>query len=441
MSANKDEALRCLGISKSKHSDGNHSAALKFAKKSISLHETKDGQKWLDYLEQTATSTTTASESVGTKEKKGNTESFEPVYKTNTETHTTHVRSRKNGGNSNDGNIKTTIEESDTKSSRTYTKEQEEAVKKIIANKSDYYKVLNLNKDCSENDIKKAYRKLALKFHPDKCVAPRTDEAFKIIAQAFDKLSNSDTRAYYDRYGSDDTRGGRAAAGARGGGYANPFGNFGNGRQFEAEIDPEMIFNMFFNQMGMGGMGPNVHVHSFGARPGFQRGFGQGFGGRGDQRFRQYMRPGNNNNNNGAAAKIAQLFQLLPLLLLLIPLLTTVISGLFSDPPVPEVRFNKSASYSVPFKTPNKGVEYFVNKGTWNKWEAKKDAKKLSSYNRDIEIFYSNYLSQQCEIEKRQRDELINQATGFFSVNEKKLNEAKNLPLHNCRKYKEFWSK
>ena len=53
---------------------------------------------------------------------------------------------------------------------------------RILANKKDYYKVLGLEKDASPADVKKAYRKSALKLHPDKNTAPRADEAFKSMS-------------------------------------------------------------------------------------------------------------------------------------------------------------------------------------------------------------------------------------------------------------------
>jgi curved DNA-binding protein CbpA len=67
----------------------------------------------------------------------------------------------------------------------------------VIA-KSDYYEILGLTKGASDEEIKKAYKKLALKFHPDKNRAPNATDAFKKISTAFACLSNPDNRRIYD---------------------------------------------------------------------------------------------------------------------------------------------------------------------------------------------------------------------------------------------------
>ena len=69
--------------------------------------------------------------------------------------------------------------------------------KEVLA-KRDYYDILGVPKDANEDQIKKAYRKLALKFHPDKNSAPQSTEAFKKISQAFACLSNADKKRMYD---------------------------------------------------------------------------------------------------------------------------------------------------------------------------------------------------------------------------------------------------
>lgn len=67
----------------------------------------------------------------------------------------------------------------------------------------DYYKVLGIQKGASEDEIKKAYRKQALRYHPDKNKSPGAEEKFKEIAEAYDVLSDSKKKDIYDRYGEE----------------------------------------------------------------------------------------------------------------------------------------------------------------------------------------------------------------------------------------------
>ena len=63
---------------------------------------------------------------------------------------------------------------------------------------NSYYKILGVNDDASEDDIKRAYKKLAMQYHPDKNKDEGAEEQFKKIAEAYQILSNSDTRRRYD---------------------------------------------------------------------------------------------------------------------------------------------------------------------------------------------------------------------------------------------------
>ncbi|XP_065557633.1 dnaJ homolog subfamily B member 12-like [Artemia franciscana] len=83
-----------------------------------------------------------------------------------------------------------------------YSKEDADAVRKIKACKN-YYEVLGIQKGASELDFKKAYRKLALQFHPDKNKSPGAAEAFKTIGNAFAILSDKEERRKYDSYEGD----------------------------------------------------------------------------------------------------------------------------------------------------------------------------------------------------------------------------------------------
>lgn len=70
--------------------------------------------------------------------------------------------------------------------------------------KKDYYEILGLTKGATEEDLKKAYKKLALKFHPDKNRAPNATDAFKKISTAFACLNNPEKRRIYDQHGSEE---------------------------------------------------------------------------------------------------------------------------------------------------------------------------------------------------------------------------------------------
>lgn len=67
----------------------------------------------------------------------------------------------------------------------------------------DYYEILGIKKGASEDDIKKAYRKQALRYHPDKNKSPGAEEKFKEIAEAYDVLSDPKKKDIYDRFGEE----------------------------------------------------------------------------------------------------------------------------------------------------------------------------------------------------------------------------------------------
>ena len=116
--------------------------------------------------------------------------------------------------------------------------------------KRDYYEVLGVEKNASADEIKKAYRKKAIEYHPDKNPGDKTaEEKFKEAAEAYDVLSNPDKRARYDQFGH-----------AGMGGAAGNGGPFGGG--FGQGMSMDDIFSMFGD--------------IFGGRGG---GFGGGFGG------------------------------------------------------------------------------------------------------------------------------------------------------------------
>lgn len=116
--------------------------------------------------------------------------------------------------------------------------------------KRDYYEVLGVDRSATEDEIKKAYRKLALKYHPDRNPGDKeAEEKFKEAAEAYDVLHDAQKRQQYDKFGF-NTPGGSGYGGFSSGGFS-----------------VEDIFSMFGDIFGGGSFG------------GFGSGFGSGFGG------------------------------------------------------------------------------------------------------------------------------------------------------------------
>ncbi|XP_061701739.1 dnaJ homolog subfamily B member 1a isoform X2 [Syngnathoides biaculeatus] len=110
----------------------------------------------------------------------------------------------------------------------------------------DYYKVLGIAKGSSEDEIKKAYRKQALRYHPDKNKSAWAEDKFKEIAEAYDVLSDAKKKDIYDRYGEEGLKG------SSGGGA-----HTGSTYNYTFHGDPHAMFAEFF-----GGRGPFDHFFS-----------------------------------------------------------------------------------------------------------------------------------------------------------------------------------
>jgi molecular chaperone DnaJ len=160
-----------------------------------------------------------------------------------------------------------------------------------MARGPDYYKVLGVDKKASQDEIKKAYRKLARQYHPDTNKDPGAEERFKEISEAHDVLSDEDKRKRYDRGGAVFGGGANPFGGAGGGATATDFGSFsdilsglfntGGGRArtkpaTERGRDLETTVTLSFEQAIEGAQVPvSVATHSActtcrgtGARPG-----------------------------------------------------------------------------------------------------------------------------------------------------------------------------
>lgn len=126
-----------------------------------------------------------------------------------------------------------------------------------MATKRDYYEVLGVPKTATSDEIKKAYRKMAIKYHPDKNPGDKeAEEKFKEAAEAYDVLSDSEKRQKYDRFGHN-----------MGGG--NPFGGGAGGGGYYTHMDMEDIFSQFGDIFGdiFGGGGRGSYGRASGGAP------------------------------------------------------------------------------------------------------------------------------------------------------------------------------
>lgn len=135
----------------------------------------------------------------------------------------------------------------------------------------DYYKILGISRTANDDEIKKAFKKLALKYHPDKNKDPGAEDKFKEVAEAYDVLSDKKKREVFDRYGEEGLKGHGSPSGSSSGGAGGVPGaqqftytfSPGDARQTFAQFfGTDSPFDIFFSQMG-GGSGPGRSGQAF----------------------------------------------------------------------------------------------------------------------------------------------------------------------------------
>lgn len=140
---------------------------------------------------------------------------------------------------------------------------------------ADYYKLLGVDKNASEEEIKKGYKKMALKWHPDRNNgSEQASQKFKEISEAFEVLSDKQKRTIYDQVGAEGLRGGggKAPSGAGAGPSSGGFPSFGSGNGGTSytfstgpgggfqPTDPNKVFEQFFNMGGFSGFTGMSHM-------------------------------------------------------------------------------------------------------------------------------------------------------------------------------------
>jgi len=398
MAVNKGEALRCLEIAKTKLSNGERDAAIRFTRKSINLHSTTEAEKFLQQL-------------LSNTEEKATSSSTEPLNRSSS---------------SKQRSAPTTKDPKPEPQIREFTVEQERLVRRIRKCKKDkFYDIMELESTATEIEIKKAYKKLALQLHPDKNAAPGADEAFKMVSHAFQVLNDPNKRGIYDRSGMDPgVRGNNNSPS----GFSNMRGNGGGNPMFTEELSPDDLFNMFFgNGMGAFGSGfgggafgtPGIRIQTFGRAPRRQ--------------------PYNSTQNQPRNQENSTFSQVLPLLVvLLFSLLSSLFSGEWSfggnNSSQPAFVFHPHSPYTQMRTTPRHNIHFYVDPKEINSLSQRK----LSQLDQRAESTYINTLKHDCELEYTRKKRVLEEAEGWFSRDEELYRKAKSMKMPNCKRLEEM---
>lgn len=289
----------------------------------------------------------------------------------------------------------------------------------------DYYKILGIHREATDEEIKKAYRKLALKFHPDKNPDSNAEERFKEIGRAYEILSDKKKRDTYDRYGEDGLRpGGGSSSSSRTTTFTRY--QYGDGQAYEAgyqNITPEEIFSMFFG----GGLGSA----NFTSRR---------WQSANSHRQRHYHSTNHNNHHHHSDADghsnvhqepnpgLNLLVQLLPVLVLIS--LSLASYWLQTDPPF---SLHPTTKYIFRRQIEKYGIEYYV-RDDFEKQYRGQDLRRVES-----QVFedYVYELRNRCLREKNYKENMLYRAQ-YVYFSEKLLEEARNIKTASCTQFEKL---
>ncbi|KAK9830407.1 hypothetical protein WJX72_011593 [[Myrmecia] bisecta] len=352
--ANKDESDKCLQIAQAALTAGNYDKAARFADKAMKLYPSDQVRLVLRQIRSkqggSSASSSAATEnghgpSLGSARQRPATRSTGPVEDKSTPEQRTLVRT--------------------------------------ITKTKDYYEILAISRDATDDDIKRAYRKLALKLHPDKNVAKGAEEAFKAVSKAFSCLSDPQKRAAYDRHGDEDPVLARQQ-------------NSGSAQYYSDQFDPEEIFNMFFNGGFPNTRGRVFRTH-FGGMP------------------RQQQRPAGAQAQQ-ASNPILQLMHLLPVLLLLL-------FTFFSSPSDPVFSLDPTGDYRDAQTTRQFKVPYYVKNNAEFEKQHPHNSRERHRVEQEVEFLYKDRLEKRCYAERLNQQKLYRWG---------QKDRAKAMELNNC---------
>ncbi|XP_075466897.1 dnaJ homolog subfamily B member 12 [Ascaphus truei] len=342
MESNRDEAERCIAIAVGAIKSQKADKALRFLEKAQKLFPTARARELIESL----------------------TQNGQPANNQSESTESTNPRLRKNAGDSPANG------EAGGEIGKSYTPDQVDAVKRIKQCK-DYYEILGVTREATEEDLKKSYRKLALKFHPDKNQAPGATEAFKAIGNAYAVLGNAEKRKQYDQFGDEKVN-------------TTRHGHSDFHRGFEADISPEDLFNMFF---GGGFPSSNVHVYSNG-------------------RMRYTYQQRQDRRENQGEGSLGMFVQLMPILILII---VSALSQMMVSTPPYSLSHRPSVGHIHRRVTEHLKVPYYVA----DNFEEEYTGTNMKNVDRSVEDDYIANLRNNCWKEKQQKEGLLYRARYF----------------------------
>jgi len=347
MEGNKDEGVRCFHLAKSYFSQGNCEKALKFLLKAKKLNPSGNHKEFEEVL--LAEMNTPSS-------KEG------PDVNSRTDTNGPSSATRHRPSATGSTSSSTSSTSSPASEAPSYTAEQLQAVKKVRGCK-DYYEILGVNKEVTDSDLKKAYRKMALQFHPDKNKAPGADEAFKAVGNAMSVLSDTEKRKTYDLYGPEERM--------------QRHQHTRDHHHAQQDVTAEELFNMFF-----GGVPTQYGGRVFTRTHGGAR-----------------MRQHHSDDHNGASIAM----QLLPLLLILV---LSVFSSLFTADPV--FSLNPNSKYTDQRMTTRLRVSYYVRPDFAQEFQGS-----VRRLEQQVEEEYVSVLRNGCYKERNHRENMLWRARSF----------------------------
>eukprot|EP01080_Neovahlkampfia_damariscottae_P006078 gene6078-10086_t len=294
-----------------------------------------------------------------------------------------------------------------------FPKEQIEEIKLIIKTK-DYYKVLSVEKNATEEQITKSYRKLCMKFHPDVNKAPGATEAFKTIGSAYSCLKDKQKRSNYDRFGSED--------GPMRQTTSRPFYTQRGGYYQQAgDEDFDELFRAFFG----GSTGGMYRQQSpfFTRRQRRQR-----------QREEQEQQEEEQEQNQTGNC-FSFLLQFLPIFIIFIlPSLVNFIDNINQRSPF---SLEKTNTHSVHRITKFAEVDYYVQPTFYNQFA--RHSGLLANVENKVLYQHFQTLKDNCNIEKQKKLEAMKSAQQFFGDERtEKVELVEKIKLETCIKLKEF---